>query len=276
MSYLKVNGVKLFYQLKGNQESKNTLVFLNGVMASTGSWENQYRFFEKMDFKILLHDFRGQLMSDKPEGEYSFQQHADDLIGLMDELKIEKAHLIGTSYGGEVAMKTAVLYPERVNTVSVIDSVSELDELLIQSIYLWKILAKQGDAEAFYRGMIPSIYGNVFVEQNKENLEKKALEMKSLSKDYLSGQISLYNTFLNDVDMTEELERIKAPLLVVCGQEDTLKRPKFSKIIADKVKNSEYALIPDCGHVTIYEKPDVLNSLLLGFILKNSFFNNKQ
>jgi len=59
MSYLKVNGVKLFYQLKGNQESKNTLVFLNGVMASTGSWENQYRFFEKMDFKILLHDFRG-------------------------------------------------------------------------------------------------------------------------------------------------------------------------------------------------------------------------
>ncbi|HCL55594.1 MAG TPA: alpha/beta hydrolase [Spirochaetia bacterium] len=269
MSYLKVNGVKLFYQLKGNQESKNTLVFLNGVMASTGSWENQYRFFEKMDFKILLHDFRGQLMSDKPEGEYSFKQHADDLIALMDELKIDKAHLIGTSYGGEVAMKTAVLYPERVNTASVIDSVSELDELLVQAINLWKILAEQGDVEKFYRGMIPSIYGNAFVEQNKENLEKKALEMKSLSKEYLSGQISLYNTFLNDVDMTDELDRINAPLLVVCGQEDSLKRPKFSKIIADKVKNSEYALIPDCGHVTIYEKPDVLNSLLLGFILKN-------
>jgi 3-oxoadipate enol-lactonase len=55
----------------------------------------------------------------------------------------------------------------------------------------------------------------------------------------------------------------------VLGSEDLLKRPKFSKIIHDNIKNSEYVIIPECGHVAIFEKVEEVKSILLGFILKH-------
>jgi 3-oxoadipate enol-lactonase len=101
-------------------------------------------------------------------------------------------------------------------------------------------------------------------------LEERAMALEKVSSDYFEGQIALYETFLGDVYMTDLLERISCRTLVVCGEEDILKPRKFSKIIADRIQKSEFAIIPDSGHVTIFEKPDVLNSLLLGFVMKSS------
>ena len=269
MANVTVNGVNLFYELIGNEDAKETVLFLNGVMASTSSWSLQTHVFKKMGFRILLHDFRGQLKSEKPQGSYSFHLHGTDTIALMDHLGIDKAHLIGTSYGGEVAMRLAIDYPERVKTISIIDSVSELDEVLKYFVLGWINLAKQQDGEGFFWGMMPSIYHNDFIVNNMDMLKKRAAAMNKVPADYLEGQINLYNTFLNDVYMTEELHKIQSKALVICGEKDILKPVKFSKIIADNIPNSEFAIIPDCGHVTIFEKPDILNSMLLGFVMKN-------
>ncbi|MGE5632469.1 MAG: alpha/beta fold hydrolase [Caulobacteraceae bacterium] len=269
MSYFTVNGIKLFYEEKGNHDGNETIAFMNGVMASTSSWAYQVPAFEKLGFRIILHDFKGQSKSDKPDGVYSFKQHAEEAKVLFDYLGIKKLHIIGTSYGGEVAMRFAIDYPEYVKTVSIIDSVSELDMNLKLFVRGWKALAGMGDPEGFFWGMAPSIYSNSFIKNNLEFLEKRAGTMKFISPDYFKGQISLYETFENDVYMTDELVKIKCPALVVCGQEDILKPAKFSRILADNIPNAEYAIIPDCGHVTIFEKPDILNSMLLGFVIKN-------
>lgn len=66
MPYLKVNGIKLFYEVKGNPDCKETVAFFNGVMASTSSWAYQVPVFEKLGYRIILHDFKGQTLSDKP------------------------------------------------------------------------------------------------------------------------------------------------------------------------------------------------------------------
>lgn len=269
MAYAKVNGIDLFYDLKGNPEAEETVVFLNGVMASTSSWAYQTPVFEKMGFRVLLHDFRGQLKSEKPQGPYSFAQHAGDTKELMRQLGISRAHIIGTSYGGEVAMRLAIDYPECVKSLSIIDSVSELDEVLKYFVRAWIDLAKDGDGEKFFWGMMPSIYHNEFIKENHEMLKKRAQAMTKVPRDYFEGQIYLYDTFLNDVYMTEELGKIKCPSLIICGEKDLLKPPKFSKIMADNIPGAEYALIPECGHVTIFEKPNILNTMLLGFVMKN-------
>lgn len=270
LAYAKLNGIHIYYELKGNPEAAETVVFLNGVMASTNSWAFQVPVFEKAGFQVLLHDFRGQLLSDKPKGPYTFHQHAEDLKALLKELKIEKAHIIGTSYGGEVGMRFAVDFPQYVKTLAVIDSVSELDEILRIFSKVWKSLALQKDPEAFFWGIVPSIYGNTFLEKNREVLKKRAEALKQVDPSYFEGQAELYETFLLDVNMTGDLKNISCPTLVVCGQEDILKPVRFSKIIAEHIPNSEFAIIPDCGHVTIFEKPGVLNSMLLGFVLKHS------
>jgi 3-oxoadipate enol-lactonase len=270
MAYANINGVNLFYELKGNLEAEETVVFLNGVMASTSSWVFQTPVFENTGFKILLHDFKGQLKSDKPQGPYTFAQHAAETKSLMEHLGISKAHIIGTSYGGEVAMRFAIDFPEAAKTISIIDSVSELDNVLKLFVRGWKTLATVGDGEKFFWGMTPSIYHNTFIEENYEMLEKRAAATAKSPKEYFEGQVHLYETFEQDVYMTEELHKIQCPAMVICGENDILKPVKFSKIIADNIPNSEFAVIPDCGHVTIFEKPDTLNSMLLGFVMKNS------
>ncbi|MBN2794546.1 MAG: alpha/beta fold hydrolase [Clostridia bacterium] len=269
MSVFEKDGLKFFYELKGNVNGNQVIVFLNGVMASTSSWDFQVPVFERLGFKILVHDFRGQLMSDKPKGTYSFKIHAGDTIALLDHLGIKKAHFIGTSYGGEVAMRLAIDYPERTETISIIDSVSQLDESLKLFIESWIGLAKSNDGQSFFQGILPTIYHNTYIQNNKIMLEKRSERMKDIPSSYFDGQVSLYKTFLEDVEMTEELDQITCPTLVVCGENDILKPIKFSQIISEKIKGAEFAIIPDCGHVTIFEKPDVLNSILLGFVVKH-------
>jgi len=270
MAIASINNIPVFYEEKGNPESKSVILFLNGVMASTSSWNLQVPVFEKLGFRIVLHDFRGQLKSDKPKGPYSFKQHALDAIALMDLLDIPSAHLIGTSYGGEVAMKMAIDHPKRVKSLAIIDSVSELDSVLSSFVYGWKDAALTNDGERFFKLMLPSIYSDTFIKNNHEMLNKRTQAMKTMPASYFEGQIELYDTFLNDVTMTSDLPKIICPALVICGENDILKPRKFSQIIVNGIKNSEYLIIPDCGHVTIFEKPDVLNSALLGFILKQT------
>lgn len=268
MTYKNRNGLNIYYEVINEASNEEPIVFLNGVMASTSSWVNQYNVLKKLGYKIVLHDFLGQLKSDNFTGTYTFLKHAEDVIELLDFLNIKKAHFIGTSYGGEVAMKLAANFPKYCKSISVIDSVSELDQPIIDNVSEWKDLAKTLNGEHFFNGMMPTIYGEAFIKENKEFLEQRAKAMNNIPNSYFYGQIALYDTFITDCYMTEELKNIECPSMIICGEKDFLKPMRFSKLIADNIKNSEYITIPDSGHVTIFEKPNELNSILLGFLSK--------
>lgn len=271
MAYFTTSGgVRLFYEVKGDPNGKETVAFLNGVMASTNSWSLLTPVFEKLGWRIILHDFKGQMKSDKPAGPYSFAQHCAEARELFLSLGAEQLHLIGTSYGGETAMKFAILYPEMVKTISVIDSVSELDDVLSGFVLGWKILCDTKDGETFFWGMAPSIYGPDFIRDNKAMLTERAKATKAANADYLEGQKILYDTFAQDVTMTDKLGSIRCPALILCGEQDILKPPRFSKIMADAIPGAEYLTIPGCGHVAIFERPRELESAILGFILKHT------
>lgn len=269
MEFINKNNMKIYYEIINENSSKGVLVFLNGVMASTNSWANQYEVLKQKGYKIILHDFLGQLRSDKFKGLYTFEKHANDVYNLLNYLGIKKAHLIGTSYGGEVALKYGILYPSNVKSISVIDSVTELDDNLINSVNNWIKLAETFNGELFFNGMMPSIYGKTYIKNNKEMLNRRSIAMNSIPNEYFEGQIGLYNTFIDDVFMTDELNKITSPCLIICGEEDTLKPVKFSKIINENIKTSKLVIIPDCGHVTIFEKPMELNKELVKFIGEN-------
>lgn len=264
---ININGNDLFVEDLGLKKTE-VIVFLNGVMTTTSSWYELSEWFVKNGYRVILHDFKGQLKSAKPMGPYTFKEHADDTIEILKNLGVKKAHFIGTSYGGEVALKIGILHQEFVQSISVIDSVSELDEPLKNEIQNWIDLCKNKDGYTFFWGMAEGIYSKTYIEMNKHFLEKRAYATKHMGDDYFNGQITLYETFLNDVTMTDQLKEVVAPTMVICGELDTLKPPKFSKIIARYIETSEYVIIPDAGHVVIFEKPKELLTILIGFIKK--------
>ena len=266
MSKFTINDVELYYEVSGNPKAKETIVFLNGAMASTSSWADQAKLFKKMGYRILLHDFKGQLMSDKPQGPYTFHQHAFETVELMQELGIEKAHIVGTSYGGEVGLRMAIDFPVFVQTLTVIDALSELDPLVETFILSWRHLCDDLDGEAFFNGIMPTIYSGKYIRENRAMLEKRAQQMKHLPEEYFIGQTYLYDTFLQDVAMTDELGKITCPVLILNGEDDLLKPAKFSRILHENIRQSQWMEIPDCGHAAINEQAATVNTCILGFL----------
>ena len=264
MSKIHVKDTEIHYEWHPGKNGQS-VAFLNGVMASINSWEVYAALFRSLGYGVLLHDFRGQLLSGKPEGPYTFAEHAEDLDTLRNSLDIESFHLIGTSYGGEVALKYAADYPEHTDSLSVIDSVSEIDALLRAFIDSWILLARSGDPLAFYWSVVPSLYSNSFLEAHMDMLKERASVFSRLPEDYFTGQAALYESFSN-IDLTPELEHIQSPACIICGTDDILKPAKFSRILADGIKNSRFILLPDCGHVAIFEQVEALQDILVGFI----------
>ncbi len=262
-----INNTNLSYEILGSEASEDTIVFLNGVMASYSSWRGFIPAISSLDCRILLHDFRGQLLSPAADGPWDFHQHALDLEALMDYLDIPSAHLVGTSYGGEVAMDFAASRPERTKSITVIDSVCEIDDHLLACVKSWIQAAEDHRGEPFFNLVLPYLYSRGFINGNQEMLASRASAMNRLPESYYLGQQYLYQAFLT-LELKDSLPRTACPAMVICGTEDILKPPRFSEQIARLIPKSEYVLLPDCGHVAIFEKQEEITSLLLGFLVK--------
>jgi 3-oxoadipate enol-lactonase len=167
-------------------------------------------------------------------------------------------------------MRLAIDVPELVASLGIIDSVSELDALVEHFVMSWIDLAETRNPELFYAGVLPSLYSRGFLASHREMLSQRAEKMKQLPAEYFRGQVELYRAFLNDVTMTDELPRISAPSLVACGEEDILKPPRFSRIIAGAIPGAELVFIPGAGHVAVFEAQETLQTLILGFLERTS------
>lgn len=264
MPQFKTSFGNIAYQTKG--ESDEIIGFMNGVMASYSSWSAFEDFFVNQGYKVVSFDFIGQLLSDKPDHIYTFDQHVKEAYELYTHSGVSKIHLIGTSYGSEVAMKFALTHPEMVSSLSLINGTAEITPQLEKSIKEWIDLTYLGGYKFFW-GMADSIYHPNYIKENHDFLEQRALKIEG-QEEYLNGQRILYQTFLNEVHFLEDLDNISCPTVVIVGQQDTLKPVKLSEHIHQKIKDSEFLVLPNCGHVSIFEKENELKSILLGFIKK--------
>jgi 3-oxoadipate enol-lactonase len=190
--------------------------------------------------------------------------HADDLAALLDALDIQQAHIGGISYGAEVSMLFALKYPDRTRSLILSSAVSHIDPQLKGMIDGWALAVKAKDPEAFFHITYPVNFSEVWIEANWPTLEVARERYKSLDYDAF---LELLLSF-SQMDVTAELHKIKAPTLVIVGEEDILKPRKYAEIIAGEIPNAEFAVVPHAGHAVLWEQAGVFNSLILGFLAK--------
>lgn len=265
MPRLDLDDTHLHYDLRGPEDGE-VVVFLNGILMTTRSWVLQRPAFEGR-FRCLYHDFRGQLLSGKPPGSYSFAGHVADLLALLDHLGVERCHLVGTSYGGEVGMLFAAEHPERVASLTAIACVAHLEPLLRRQVAIWE--AAGGDGEALFRISAPFNYSNRFLAAESVLVEQGAQRMAEFPEDFFAGFHHLLDCF-SRLELRDRLAEIRCPTLVLCGTEDVLKPPSYSAEIAAAVPRSEYLLIPGAGHAAVIEAADAVNTAVRGFLEKNA------
>jgi 3-oxoadipate enol-lactonase len=209
MPYVPVNGTNLYYEWHGPPGAP-VLALLNGVLMNTQSWGLQVPDLAK-SCRILLHDCRGQGQSDHPLEPYSMEQHAEDFLGLLDTLGVPTVHLAGISYGGEIALIFAARWPERVESLFVSSSVSEIHPILRLRIEGWIAAAQTGRGDLLYRCSVADNYSEPWLAARPNLAEIAIPRFQQLD---LPAVVNLCTSFL-DLDCTAVLDQISAPTTVV-------------------------------------------------------------
>jgi 3-oxoadipate enol-lactonase len=263
MPLIKVNDINLYYELHG-PDNADVIVLSNGIFMSTASWAYQIAALKK-HFRVLVYDCRGMWKSEHPAGAYSMEQHADDLADLLRGLGIEKAHIAGISYGGEISMIFAIKYSEMVRSLIVSSSVSQIDPLLEAIGQSWVGALQTHDGDTLFNVTLPYNFSERYINVNKAPLANSAKRYAQM--DFASVS-ELMAAFMK-LDITDDLKKITSPTMVIVGEEDILKSRKYSEIIAHEIPNAELVIIPHAAHAVCLEKPGEFNSVVLGFVLQN-------
>ena len=243
MPIARVNDINIYYEIHGEGEPLVMIMGWGGNVTTFGIPELISKYSQK--YKVIAFDNRGSGRTDKPDIPYSVEMMAEDTIGLMDALGIEKAHISGTSFGGRIAMVMAARYPERVNGLILHVTIARLSSALQNSAKL-----------------------SLETEDSRKEEIKKAemlfqMEYPPTHESYLrqleAGAIFDGRKFLGD---------IKAPTLIVNGTNDFFVPIECTKELAAGIKNSKLVLVEGGDHMFAVMNPDLLIKPAIEFLEK--------
>lgn len=262
MPYVEIQKRKIYYEVHGEGD---VLVILNGIMMSHKSWE-KFREVLSKSHKIIFIDFLDQGKSEKMDEPYTQALQVEIVYGVLQHLGVQKIHLLGISYGGEVALQFTLKYGEIVNKLLLFNTTSCTNSWLKDIGKGWISAASTYNPEGFYNVAIPIVYSPMFYTRNREWMNgRKKILYQVFDKAFLEAMIRLIQSAEN-YDVRDELYKIKQHTLVVSSEYDYLTPIEEQCKIKEGIQKSYHVVISGCGHASMYEKPMEFISLVKGFL----------
>ena len=249
-------GVHLSYTDTGG--SGVPVVLLHAATGSSQVWEYQRPAFVARGFRVIAYDRRGFGGSTIDPSGSQPGTGADDLRGLLDHLRLDRVHLVGTAAGGFVAWDFALSFPDRLRSLVVASSIGG-----VQDPEYLELQRRLRPPE--FAAMPPDIreLGPSYRAANREGWERwKELEHAR------PNVVPAAQRFRNTVTFAR-LETIKVPTLLLTGDADMFAPPSILRMFAAHVKNSQAVVIPEAGHSAYWENPEAFNKAVLAFIAKH-------
>ena len=263
MSIANVNGVNLSYTVQG---SGDWLVLIGGYASSNWqSWGNILLELSK-SYKVLAFDNRGIAGSDVPDFPYTTPMLADDVLGLMDHLNIDKARILGKSMGGSIAQWVTLKQPNRVQCLAMTSTTSRLDARAKKMVAWWIATARKCGYEALFPGELTYFYTADFYDKNPQLIQKAEDALINVHRP-IEGFANMGHALIHH-DTADLLHKIEVPTLLICGEDDMITPSAHTIEMARKIKNSEVHIIPKTLHGVLSEKPETF-SLIIEFFTKN-------
>ncbi|QVK21034.1 alpha/beta hydrolase [Mycoplasmatota bacterium] len=272
MAIFKYNGYDVHYIVDGDINSdKNKIILLNGIMMSTRSWEMFKKPFSK-DNTLIRFDMFDQGDTSKLNYNYTLDLQVELLKALLEYLNIEKINLVGISYGASVALKFTVKYQSFIEKLFLANAVSKTSDWLRAIGNGWNEVAKSRNGEAYYNITIPYIYSPLFYMNKIDWMNKrKELLIPIFSDPNFLDAMSRLTISSENHDVNKDLYNITVPTMIISSEQDFLTPMEDQKFISERIKDSELVIIPNCGHASMYEKPELFVALVLGFINSGNY-----
>lgn len=240
------------------------MTFIHGAGGSSAIWFKQVRDF-KEHYNVLLIDLRGHGRSKSPVYEklqrYSFEVIGDEVMEVLDHLKIPQTHLVGISLGTIIIRDLSERYPDRISSLIMGGAVMKLNVrgqvlmrlgVLLQSIVPYLLLYK--------------LFAWIIMPRRKHR-ESRNLFAREARKLY-QKEFKRWFTLAADINPLLKIFRLKdtgIPTLYIMGSEDHMFLPSIRKLVADH-RMALLHVIPECGHVVNVERPLAFNVECIRFI----------
>ena len=267
---IQIKGHTIFYTVKGEGKP---LVLIHGYGAGMWVWENQIDALSQF-FRVYALDVIGHGFSDRPKISYTPEAYIHFLRDFMDGVGIERATLIGNSMGGGMAWAMAILFPERVDRLILINCVppdvlqqvrneSFRTLVAIKDIPLLPYLVIAGRSKSSIRWILLECVSDI-----------KLVTPEILNRQYQLSKIKgttwvLYSTFKHAeeaLELKDQFSLIRHPTLFIWGERDLIFPPSVGENLHQAITGSKFQMIEKSGHIPMWETPDEVNQAILGFL----------
>lgn len=270
-----VNGVDLWYRVTGDGEP---VVQIHGAGFGHYNLDPVTPLIAGAGYRVVDYDQRGYGASDKPLQHYSMEVFADDLVGLMDALELERAHVHGTSMGGMVAIVVAGKYPDRVGSVVINCAAAKLGRMGRLIFKNWIDIANLDPDGPGSRLLAELIAWQAVSKRFLESPEGAGIAdvCQQILRD--SNRREVFTAVcqaMNDMDLTPWLPRIAAPALVLGGDEDIMtpwdQGPAGvgQQGIVDGIAGAEKHVIRGAGHSTVFDATEEHARTVVDFLRRH-------
>ncbi len=251
-------GVRLWYTDSGGGGA--AVVFVHQATGSSRVWEYQLPVFTKNGYRVITYDRRGFGRSTVDASGPQPGTGADDLMALVNHLGLDRVHLVGTAAGGIVSLDFAVSFPQRLRSLIVANSIGGVqDEEYLE-------LSRRLRPPQF-AALPPDVreLGPSYRAGNPAGTARW-LELEKVSRP--EGTAPPVQAFRNRLTFAL-LESIAVPTLLMTGEADLYSPPPVLRLFAARIKNSESVIVPEVGHSTYWEQPELFNQKVLEFIRRH-------
>lgn len=247
MKFVNANGQTLCYTDEGNSGGR-PLIWLNSLGTTMAIWDDVVPEFVDR-YRVIRTDKRGHGLSSCPPAPYAMRELAEDVIGLLDQLQIERCVMIGVSVGGMIVQEITAGWPERVAGLVLMDTAPKIGTAENWNTRITTLNAK---GMGYLREDILARWFTPAFKQKNPAAYRGYGHM--LGRTPLQGYIGVCAA-IRDADLTAAAAGIVAPTLVLCGAEDAATSPELVKGMADLIPGASYHEIPNAGHLPCVERP---------------------
>lgn len=250
---------RLFVDVRG---SGPAVVLWHSLLCDGGMWAGVLPSLV-VRHRVLNIDGPGHGRSAEVRAPFSLEDCVDALFAVLDAAGEQAASLVGLSWGGMVAMRAALQRPDRVRSIALLDTSSRAEAL--QRLPRYRVMA----AIARRFGAIPPLLDRMeplfFAPRTRSERAEivRTFRERLAAMDPASLGHAVDAVIFSRGDITNRLGEVRCPTLVVCGLDDVATPPARSEEIARAIPGAELALVPGAGHLSAWERPEVVGPLLL-------------
>lgn len=257
MPFMDTSSARLHYQIEGRAEAP-VLVLSNSLGTDLGMWAPQMPQLLK-HFRVLRHDARGHGQSQVTPGPYTIAQLADDVIALLDGLRIERAHFCGLSMGGMIGMRLGAHHASRIERLVLSNTAARIAPPEAWNARIDKV-NREGMAP-IAAGVVERWFTPAFAAHAPEQVEAaRRMLRQTPAAGYVANCAAV-----RDMDQRDGLGTITVPTLVIAGTHDLATPPQQGQLVAQGIPGARYLEL-EAAHLSNWEQADRFTQAVIEFL----------